>query len=199
MDFEKASKLGSIVSKEYAGGFFRLLAAYRDISASEAASRLGIHIKTAQDFLEAMHEFGLVSREEVAEKKRPYFRYALTGSHLKIDLDLGEMYEPAGLQHLLSWKIREKKNSGAMFKTFGKSDNISSVHFFVGKGRSRDEKKLNLNSRQGVFLFHLPFPTEQPMAIEEIMAKSKVDEKCLPEILDLVNVLTEHGIIDKTG
>lgn len=54
MDFETAAKLGAYFSKDYAEELFRLLVNYKDISASEAASRLNLHIQTVQDFLEAM-------------------------------------------------------------------------------------------------------------------------------------------------
>ena len=54
MDFNSAAKLGSLISKDYAEEFFKLLIKYKDISASEAASRLNQHIKTAQDFLDGL-------------------------------------------------------------------------------------------------------------------------------------------------
>ena len=41
MDFKRAAKLGNYLSKDYAEDFFNLLVNYQDISASEAASRLG--------------------------------------------------------------------------------------------------------------------------------------------------------------
>ena len=53
MDFKRAAILGSYISKDYAEDLFRLLATYQNISASEAASRLSMHIKTVQDFFEA--------------------------------------------------------------------------------------------------------------------------------------------------
>ena len=78
MDFRNAAKLGTYLSKDYAEDFFGLLVNYQDISASEAVSRLGLHIRTAQDFLEAMASLGILEKEEVYEKKRPYFRYSLS-------------------------------------------------------------------------------------------------------------------------
>ena len=50
MDFKTAAKLGAYFSKDYAEEIFRLLVTYKDISASEAASRLNINIKTAMYF-----------------------------------------------------------------------------------------------------------------------------------------------------
>ena len=77
MDFKTAARLGTYISKDYAEDVLRLLVNYTDISASEAASRLNLHIRTVQDFLEAMESLGIVKKEEVSEGKRPYFRYSL--------------------------------------------------------------------------------------------------------------------------
>ena len=196
MDFSNASKLGSLISKEYARSFFRLLATYSDISASEAASRLDLHIKTAQDFLEGLHHFEIVSRKEVSEKKRPYFRYRLIREQLTIDIDLAGLADSpsSGKEDLLL--IREKKNSGVIFKTFGKNNFISSIHFFTGRGRSRDERRISLTKPQGEFLFHLPFPTENHLSVGQIIEKSNADRSYLPEIMDIVNLLVDNGIIE---
>ena len=68
MDFKTAAKFGAYFSKDYAEEIFRLLVNYKDISASEAASRLNLHIQTAQDFLEAMTSLGIFSKKEVYQK-----------------------------------------------------------------------------------------------------------------------------------
>ena len=73
--FEDSRRLASLMSKDYARDFLTLLLVYKDISSSEAAARLNIHIKTAQDFLEGMTSSDILSRREAAEGKRPYCRY----------------------------------------------------------------------------------------------------------------------------
>ena len=55
-DFDKASRLGHFLSKDFAGKILALLTSYRDVSASEAASRIGLHVRTAQEFLEGLAE-----------------------------------------------------------------------------------------------------------------------------------------------
>ncbi|NQV03307.1 MAG: hypothetical protein HQ542_11715, partial [Bacteroidia bacterium] len=92
MDFKQAAILGSYIAKDYAEDLFRLLATYKSISASEAASRLELHIKTVQDFMEAMSELGFLEKEEVYEKKRPYFRYTLKKKKISMDLDLVPLF-----------------------------------------------------------------------------------------------------------
>ena len=197
MDFKTASQLGSLISKDYAENFFKLLVIYQDISASEAASRLNLHISTAQDFLEGLNSQGIVSKKEVLEKKRPYFRYSLKKKALTITIDFAALYDKQAHQDRLKWPIREKKNSGAIFKKFSKSDYISAVHFFTGKGRTRIEKKINLTRNQGNFLLYLPFPTEPFLSVADIIKKAKIKESNVPEVLDIIAALLKHKIIEK--
>ncbi|MGB2697080.1 MAG: hypothetical protein WBD28_04375 [Candidatus Zixiibacteriota bacterium] len=197
MDFKKASQLGSLISKDYAQDFLRLLVIYQDISASEAASRLDLHTKTAQDFLEGLSDQGILLKKEVFEKKRPYFRYSLKKKKLTLDIDFSTLYDPQDRQNKLKWRIRERKNSNAMFKTSGRGDHISAVHFFVGQGRSSQERTLNLTTNQGKFLFHLPFPTQPFKSVAQIVKKAEIDEAYVPEILDIVEVLDQYKIIEK--
>jgi len=51
---------------------------YQALSASELTTRLDLHIKTAQDFLELLTELGIVTREEVLEKTVPITTIFLT-------------------------------------------------------------------------------------------------------------------------
>jgi predicted transcriptional regulator len=197
MDFKTASQLGSIISRDYAENFFKLLVIYQDISASEAASRLNLHISTAQDFLEGLHSKGIVSKKGVKDKKRPYFRYSLKKKAVTITVDFTILYDKLDHQNKLKWRIREKKNSGVLFKTFSKSDYISSVHLFTGAGRTRTEKKINLTRNQGNFLYYLPFPTEPFLSVADIIKKAKIEESSIPEVLDIIDTLLDQKIIEK--
>ncbi|HSG68392.1 MAG TPA: hypothetical protein VK994_06785 [Bacteroidales bacterium] len=197
MDFKQAAILGSYLSKDYAEDLFRLLATYRDISASEAASRLSLHIKTVQDFLEAMASLEILSREEVYEKKRPYFRYALKTRSINMRIDLNPMFEKQVEGSQPNYKIREKSNAGVRFSTSRDGQYISHVTMWIGKGRERKERKINLSIPQGRFLFHLPFPSAEPLSIFEIMNKAGVDLMHRSEILDIVKVLIEYDVIEK--
>jgi predicted transcriptional regulator len=197
MDFKTASQLGSLISKDYAKDFLKLLLIYRDISASEAASRLNLHTKTAQDFLEGLSSQGIVLKKEVFEKKRPYFRYSLEKKKLTVEIDFSTLYHPQKHRDKLKWKIREKKNSNTVFKTSSRSDHISAIHFFVGQGRSSQERTLNLTTNQGKFLFHLPFPTQPFKSVTEIIRKAEIEQSFIPEILDVIEVLDQYKIIEK--
>ncbi|MCU0370071.1 MAG: hypothetical protein MUC31_01540 [Bacteroidales bacterium] len=197
MDFQQAALLGSYISKDYAKDLFRLLATYSSISASEAASRLNLHIRTVQDFLEAMYELGILGREEVYEKKRPYFRYTLQSKKIIMDIDLEPLFPAQGADHQTSLLIREMKDAGARFTTARSDQYISNIAIWSGKGRERTERKINLSIPQGKFLYHLPFPTAEFQSIASIMKKAGVDPSNTSEILDIVTALIELGVIEE--
>ncbi len=195
MNFETAALYGAIISKDYAEDFFKLLVNYQDISASEAASRLSLHIRTAQDFLENLTELEVVKKTEVFEKKRPYFRYTLVQTKLKLDLDLS-IFEKENPGEGLSRLIREKKENGANFAIARTGDCFSTVAVWEGEGRERQEHKISLTTPQGKFLFHLPFPQARPMTISDIMEKAVVEEDYSKEIQDIVDELIRLDVIE---
>lgn len=198
MDFKQAAILGSCISKDYAEDLFALLAIYKNISASEAASRLNLHIKTVQDFLEDLYSLKIVEREEVYEGKRPYFRYNLMVRQLVMNVDLTHLFPEGNKdEELLKLCIREKQNSGARFTTSRSNDYISNIVIWTGEGRNRQERKINLSIPQGKFLFHLPFPTAEPQEIGSLITKAGLDGSNIPEIIDIVNVLTEFGVVER--
>ena len=74
MDFKEVSQISALLAKDYAEDVLKLLAKYPDVSASEAASRLELHINTTQAFLEGLDALGIVEKEEVSRRKRPHYR-----------------------------------------------------------------------------------------------------------------------------
>ncbi len=196
MNFSTAAKYANLLSKGYAEDIFGLLINYQAISASEAATRLNIHIKTAQDFLENLSELGVLGKEEVLEKKRPYYRYHLKQTRILIDIDLEEIRKSPTPQSLSSL-IREKENSGARFTTARRDDEITSVTIWGGTGRERKERRIKLTKLQGKFLFHLPFPKATPLSVSEIMKKADLEESSASEILDLVQLLQKQEVIEE--
>jgi hypothetical protein len=198
MDFKTVSRLSTLLAKPFAEDLLKLLLIYRDISASEAATRLDLHIKTAQDFFEELLFFEIVEKREVYERKRPYFRYKLKQTKLTIDVDLNELHEskPNEKNNKLEQQVKEKINAGATFTTSVDNTYISSVSFFIGEGRKRKVRKISLTVIQGRFLYYLPFPTEQPKNIRDILKRAGIEETHSAEILDIVEVLKENNVIE---
>ena len=138
---------------------------------------------------------GITSRKEVRQNKRPYFRYTLEQQRIQISLDLNSIQREQE-QDELSQRIRERARSGARFVTARGENAISSVTIWTGNGRDRKEQKINLSGPQGQFLFHLPFPDADALSLTEIMHKARLDSSLAPEILDLIDVLEQHQVIE---
>ena len=196
MDFIFVNRISSLLAKTFSGNLLKLLVTYKDISASEAASRLDLHIKTTQDFMEELFALDIAERKEVYEKKRPYFRYSLKKQKITIEVDFSALYDSDEEEYKLTQKIRERINSGAMFSTSGKNPWISSVTVFKGEGRIRKERKINLTLSQGQFFYHLPFPNAEYLSIKEIMEKAGIDESYTSEILDIVEIMKDFNVIE---
>ncbi len=195
MDFRTAAVLGSLLAKAYAEDVFDLLVNYRAISASEVATRLNLHIKTAQDFLEGLASLGILSKEEVLEKKRPYYRYTLEKERILFDIDLGHIKRTPTNENL-SMLIRERDGSGARFSTAHSQDSISSVTIWTGTGREREERRIKMTSPQGKFLYHLPFPKTEFLSVADIMRKAGVEAEFAAEIMDIVDILLRYRVIE---
>ena len=195
MDFRTAAQLGSLLAKDYAEGIFELLVNYRAISASEVAARINLHIKTAQDFLEGLAELDILSKEEILEKKRPYYRYILKQEKISFDIDLMQVKRDPSTDNL-SQRMRERENAGARFSVAHNDDYITSVTIWTGKGREREERKIKLTTPQGRFLYHLPFPNAETLTVAEIMQKAGVTEELTPEIMDIVDLLEKYDVIE---
>jgi len=60
------------------------------------------------------------------------------------------------------------------------------VTIFIGEGRSKKERKISLTQVHGKFLYHLPFPTIEPLTIKEIIRQSEIKPTYLMEIMDIV-------------
>jgi predicted ArsR family transcriptional regulator len=174
---------------------FRLLVNYRSLSASEAASRLDLHVQTAQSFLETLVSLGILDKEESLEKSRPYFRYALKATRITLEVDLASLAVDDA-QAGLGRRIRERRNAGARFTEARGGNAISSVAVWTGEGRSREERKLTLTEAQGAFLYHLPFPGAESLSVSAIMKRAGVDESRAPEILDIVGRLEALGVVE---
>ncbi|MBT3207300.1 MAG: hypothetical protein HN704_03245 [Bacteroidetes bacterium] len=196
MNFKEAAILGSFISKEHAEPLFKLLVNYRNISSSEAASRLNLHIRTVQDFMEAMTIVGILEKEEVYEKKRPYFRYSLKRRKITMEIDLDTLFEKNQLLNGFEKKIREKKNAGARFSLARNSQYFSSVAIWIGTGRQPKERKISLTIAQGNFLYNLPFPSAETQSIYDIIKKAEIDKEHASEILDIVELLVEYEVIE---
>ena len=118
-------------------------------------------------------------------------------SKISIEIDLAEMFPGQNKKHEVAIRIREKKDAGARFTTARSDHYISNVTIWTGKGRDRQERKINLSIPQGKFLFHLPFPSAEYKSVGTIMGNAEVGSDSTSEVLDIVNLLIGYGVIEK--
>ncbi|MEA3479159.1 MAG: hypothetical protein U9R60_13315, partial [Bacteroidota bacterium] len=95
-----------------------------------------------------------------------------------------------------SMRIREMKNAGARFTTSRNNQYISNVVIWMGQGRERQERRINLSIPQGKFLFYLPFPNADFESVHDIMKKADVESSHSSEIFDIVEALMGFGVIE---
>lgn len=196
MDFKQAAVISNFISKDYAESIFKLLQTYQDISASEAASRLSLHIRTVQDFMETMAAYDIIEKKEVYERKRPYNRYTLKKRKIEIVIDLDAVIKNDN-NSTSEYKIREAKNAQVKYSTARNGDYFSAISVWAGKGRMTKERKINLTTAQGRFLYFLPFPDALPLTIDEIMVEGDIDSMNKSEIIDIVEELYKMKVIQK--
>jgi transposase len=197
MNFEQIKIFGTFISKDYSVDLLNLLLDYKSISSSEAASRIGLHIKTVQEFFEGMTEAGILEKEEVFEKKRPYFRYALKSRKFVFEFDFSTLQLDRKKNTSLSeMKIKEKRNSGLTFTAARDGDYLSSCSVMLGKGRDRKEKKINLTKSQGAFLYKLPFPDADPVKVNILIEEAGISKEYEQEIMNIVEYLNDLNAIE---
>lgn len=96
----------------------------------------------------------------------------------------------------MSKRIRENKNAKVRFTVARNNQYISNVFIWIGEGRDRKERKINLSIPQGKFLYHLPFPSAEFQDISTITKSAGIDAENISEILDIVNVLISYHVIE---
>jgi len=196
MDFKKAKILSNYLSRDYAEEIFKFLVNYKDVSASEIASRLNMHIRPIQEFLEVMVSYEIAEKKEVYEKKRPYNRYSIKKSKIEIIIDLDEVFKNEKRQKS-NFRIREYKNSVAKFSVARNGEYFSAITIWNKQKRDSKEHKISLTISQGKFLYYLPFPNAAPLTIDELINKANIDKSNKAEILDIVEVLHKNKIVEK--
>lgn len=196
MDFETVRLTATLLSKPFAHDFMAIIAAYQSVSAAQVASRLGLHIKTAQDFLEQWHQLGYLQRQLVQEGKRPFYRYQLQKNQIEIRFDWQTIAATDTDEALLDCPLRERKNVDVQFTVAGNKQSIAAITIFSGNGRARTEQRWNLTAAQGQFVFHLPFPTAPMLNSRAILTAGGIGKEYYGEILDLVRQLKHFKVIE---
>ncbi|MCK4614281.1 MAG: helix-turn-helix transcriptional regulator, partial [Thermoplasmata archaeon] len=142
-------------------------------TASETAASLGIHIATAQKYLEGLERAGVVESRERPSKPRTAKEYHLLDTKISIEFDIEKMAAEAEREKrppdLSEIMIREKSRSDVAYEWDDAGKRITAVMFFRKGLRRRMERKVILSKEEGRFLWHVPFQSEEFRSAGEVM------------------------------
>lgn len=192
--YNEIKKLSLYLSRDYSDQIFHILLTYETVSASELASQLDLHIKTVQDFLEALADLKLLEAEKVVRHKRPYFRYKLIQDSINLNIDLSQVQEKSKLE-FEDMTLRMTKLPTVMLNTV--KDSAESVTLFLKKNRRMHQKKIKFTPIQGKFLKTVPAHNSSAALFTDLLKKAEIEEKHLDEIKEIVQILITNKVLDK--
>jgi len=196
---EIPNPLLDILSREHTPSILIHLLRSPNSTASETAGVLGIHIATAQKYLEALEKAGVVNSRERPSKPRTAREYELvdTTSRLERNIErMAEEEEGAGGRdpYLGEIMIREKARSDVAYEWDDEGQRITTIMFFRKGMRRRMEKKVVLTTEEGRFLWCVPFQSESFMSAEEIVEKAGVELSPV-KVVEMIGRFRELDVI----
>ncbi len=195
MNLENAIDLCGYLGRDYSEDFFRLLVNYHDISATEAASWLGIQASAAGEFLDGLTRQGVVEKSTHAQGKADHSRYRLLQREIQLSIDLSSKYL-CDLAIGVDRSVRRRDSASSEFVLAKSGDRYLSVTIWKGMGRGRVKREIWLTPAQGNFLFYLPISQSDPVTIEEVMQRAEVGGEHETEILLIVDELAQMRVIE---
>jgi DNA-binding HxlR family transcriptional regulator len=191
-------KLFEILGKKQAFAILVYLLRHPKSTASELASALGIHIATAQRYLEGLEEGGLLFSRERPSKPRTAQEYWLVDSKFTLEIDVGALAEEeerkGGSGRLAALFIREKARPDVAFEWDDSGKRITAVLFFKKGMRRRLERKVGFSKEEGRFLWHTPFQSEKFKSVAEVLREAGLELEEL-QVLRMVDRLKSLGIV----
>ena len=143
------------------------------------AGVLNIHIATAQKYLEALEQSGIISSRDRPSKPRTAKEYSLISPRISIEIDIEALAGAGGgagggTPDLGEIMVRERARSDVAFEWDDAGQRITAVLFFRKGLRRRMERKVVLSPDEGRFLWHVPFQSESFRTAQDILGRSGV-------------------------
>lgn len=183
-------RLFEILGKRQAFAILVHLHSHPNTTASEIAAALGIHIATAQKYLEGLEEGGILLSRERPSKPRTAQEYHLSDSKFTLEIDIEKLAEEekkkADDRKLARIFVREKSRPDVAYEWDDAEKRITAVLFFRKGLRRRMEQKLALSKEEGRFLWSVPFQSEKFMTAAEVMVAAglELDEAVAMRMLE---------------
>jgi len=170
-------------------------------SASETALELGVHISTAQAYLDALRN-ALLVHARPRTGRADIVEYAVADEQLQVRVDLRAITAAkvqAAQSRAARVQVQEKARAPVTYDWDEAARRILSINILEkakGAGRVRVANTLRLTEVEGRFLWHLPQATEAPRTVAEISRLAGLTNPAdLIKILDLLEMLAGQNII----
>jgi len=174
-------------------------------TASEIAAALGIHIATAQKYLEGLEKGRMVESRVRPSKPRTAKEYRLTDTEFSIRIDIEEM-ERRGIAEAAAGAgaaqradpaaifVRERARTDVVYEWDDAGKRITAVMFFRKGLRKRMEKKVGLKDDEGRFLWCVPFQSEDFKSVAWVLKESGL-RMSVKGVMEMVERFEEMGIV----
>ncbi len=192
-------ELFEILGKKQAFTILAYLHRHPYSTASELAAALGIHIATAQKYLEGMTEGGILQARERPSKPRTAWEYWLPETKIRLEIDVealvkAEENRKGASGRLATLFIREKARPDVAFEWDDSGKRITAVLFFKKGLRRRLERKLGFSKEEGRFLWHVPFQSEKFRNVAEVLSEAGLELE-EGQVLRMVDRFKSLGIV----
>ncbi len=195
---DRTRKLAAVLGKEVTGRILAVLAHESYLSASDIASRLHIHIATAQKYLMEMKEAGLVNSRWRRSPTRPTEEYWLSKDKITIEIDLRSDVGRKDMESLAnSLTLSLRRDVNVAIDSDDSKKMVSEILVLGDGDRPIIGNRIKLDNVEGRFAWHL---AEEPtnVRVMDVVEKAELDSKYLPQIMDLVDKLTNIGAVRST-
>ncbi len=189
-------RLAAVLGKDLTGRILGILIRESYLSASEIAGKLNIHIATAQKYLLEMKDAGLVDCRTRRSPTRPTEEYWLTKKKVRIEVDLKPQRATSDMEKIAnSIMIHLNDDVKVAFDTDDNRRTVSEILVLKEEDRPSISKRIKLDNVEGRFAWQLAASKSPTHSVMDVVKKAKLNKSNLPQILKLVDKLSDIGYV----
>ncbi|PKP55522.1 MAG: hypothetical protein CVT89_08190 [Candidatus Altiarchaeales archaeon HGW-Altiarchaeales-2] len=200
MNKEQFQRAAFVLSKEHCIDVVETLYLNGWLTATEIAEDLKIHIATAVKYLTELHEIGIAEKRTREGKYKDALEYRLINSEINLTLNFEQIIaeeskgviEKAGII-----KLKEKVRDDIHYEWDDEKQKILKINITGAGIRRGIQESIELNTPEGKFLWHTPYPSEEGLSAGQICEKAGIKNPIeIKKMLKFVDILKEKGIIE---
>ena len=171
-------------------------------TATEIAEELKIHTATAVKYLTELYEIGLVEKRTREGKYKDALEYRLKESEINLTLNFEKIIEEESkdvIKRAKIMRVKEHARDDVNYEWDDEKQKIRKINIVRAGLRRGVRESIELSDIEGRFLWHMPYPSEDFISVEQICGKSGIKNVMeIKKILALVDLLKEKSIIESS-